>query len=83
MSPEDLNDRLRGKPFLPFKIVLTDGQTYDVSRPDFVLVARRTAVIGVKKSDAQPYFDRYHIVSLLHIVRLEPAEAAPKDGNGE
>jgi hypothetical protein len=81
VNHEDLTQHLLATPFQPFRVVLTDGQSYDVKHPDFVLTTRRTAVIGVKKSDEQPFFDRYHVVSLLHIVRLEPVEAPAAGGS--
>ena len=38
MSHQDLSDRLRKRPFVPFRIYATDGRTYDVRHPDQALV---------------------------------------------
>jgi hypothetical protein len=32
----------------------------------------RTVIIGLRVPESDPYFDRYEVVSLRHIVRLEP-----------
>jgi hypothetical protein len=37
-----------------------------------VLVGKRTVVIGLRVPETDPYFDRYEVVALVHIVRLEP-----------
>jgi len=76
MSPEDLHLFTRRQPFEPFRIVLTDGKTYDVRHPDMLIATRRTAAIGVPSEASQPTAERIVTVSLLHIVRLEPIDAA-------
>jgi hypothetical protein len=38
MTAEELRDTLREQPFEPFRIVLTDGATYDIRHPDLLWV---------------------------------------------
>ena len=38
MSPHDLLDLIRARPFVPFRIFATDGRTHDVRHPDQLLV---------------------------------------------
>lgn len=72
MSPDDLLVALRRTPFEPFRLVTTDGASYDIRHPDMVFVARRTVIVGVPRENVfEPPFDRYHIVALLHVIRLE------------
>jgi hypothetical protein len=40
MSPQDLFDLLRSRPFIPFRIYATDGRTHGVRHSDQVLVLR-------------------------------------------
>ncbi len=80
MSPEDLLRFLQRRPFEPFRIVLTDGTTYDVHHPEMVLPARRTAEIGIPQNQGQPIADRIVTVSLLHIIRIEPLQATTTTG---
>src|SRR5262249_37336196 len=35
-------------------------------------LGKRTLLIGFRVTEDDPYFDRYEVVSLVHIVRLEP-----------
>jgi hypothetical protein len=74
MGPQDLDAELKKQPFQPFRIVTTTGKTYDVAERDIPMlwVGKRTVLIGFRVPESDPYFDRYEVVSLFHIVRLEP-----------
>jgi hypothetical protein len=71
VAPTDLLNRLRNRPFEPFRIVTSDGVTYDVRHPELVLVTLGSAVVGFPDSSDPGLVARYDIVSLRHIVRLE------------
>jgi hypothetical protein len=83
VAPADLLARLRTRPFEPFRMVTTDGTSYDVRHPDLVLVTLGSAIVGYPVSDPDPSVQgaagRYDIVSLRHIIRLEqlPLAAPP------
>jgi hypothetical protein len=79
MAPADLRDRLRVRPFQPFRIVTSDGVTYDVRHPDLVLVTTGAAVVGFPDPSVPGIAGRYDILSLNQIVRLEQIlpQAAP------
>jgi hypothetical protein len=74
MGSQDLKSELKKEPFQPFRIVTTSGKTYDVTEKDrdMLMVLKRVVVIGLRVAENDPDFDRYEVVSLLHIVRLEP-----------
>jgi hypothetical protein len=80
MGPEDLKAELKKEPFQPFRIVTTSGKTYDVTERDrdMLLILKRVVVIGLRVPETDPNFDRYEVVSLLHIVRLEPIPVSPQ-----
>jgi len=83
MTPEELRDSARQKPFEPFRIVLTDGEGYDVRHPDLIMVGQRTAFVGLTGDPGQTFFERAVKVDLLHISRIEPlgaSKAPPKNG---
>jgi hypothetical protein len=85
MVPEELKDTLREQPFRPFRIVLTDGETYDIRHPDLLWVGKRTAYVGLTRRPGDEFHDRAVKVDLLHIVRVEPLEPASrqkKNGKG-
>lgn len=76
MSPEELLEWVRKRPFVPFKLFLTDGQTYDIRHPEFCMVGKRSAMIGIPGQPGDTLYERATMVALLHIVRIEPLEPA-------
>ena len=78
MAPEELRDTLKHQPFEPFRIVLTDGEDYDVRHPDMLLVGKRSATVGLGGNRDEPYYERTVKVDLLHISRIEPLSVASK-----
>jgi len=88
MSPDDFYSLLRAKPFVPFRVVTSDGAIYEVQHPDLVMVGFPSVIIGYPDPRAPFAYQRYDIVSMRHIVRLEPMSRAVEDpqsaaGNGE
>jgi hypothetical protein len=82
MRAEDLLEMLRNRPFVPFRIHMTDGRTYDIVHPEAVLVLRSRAIIGLRPDAETNIPDRSEQIALLHIVRTSEipgvgAERAP------
>jgi hypothetical protein len=82
MAPQDLESELKKEPFQPFRIVTTGGKTYDITVKDrpLILVGQRSVIIGLRVPETNPYFDRYEVVSLVHIIRLEPIASPQPQG---
>jgi len=80
LAPQDLESELRKEPFQPFRIVTTNGKSYEITEKNrpLLLVGKRTVIIGLRVPETDPYFDRYEVVSLVHIIRLEPIPASQK-----
>jgi hypothetical protein len=78
MPPEELAAILDRRPFEPFRVFLSDGTVYEARHPELVLLGKRSAVIGITQGDngTRPLYERNTTFSLLHVVRLEPFEAA-------
>jgi hypothetical protein len=78
-TAEDVQSRLRNRPFTPLRIVTTTGQTYDVYHPDLVFVGRRSLEIGTPDRDNPTIFDMVTRVALVHVVELRdlPVPVAP------
>src|SRR5262245_10151485 len=77
MAPQELRDALRQQPFEPFRIVMTDGAAYEIRHPDLLMVGQRTATIGLTGQPGHVFYERTVKVDLLHVIRIEPLEAAP------
>jgi hypothetical protein len=77
MRPTDICVFLQRQPFQPFRITLTDGRSYEVRHPEMAMVGRSSLLIGLPApGDSEPVYDRFVTVSLLHIMQMEPLEAA-------
>ena len=83
MSPCDLLKRVKQRPFAPFRMVVSEGATYDVRHPDQVIVTRDAAVVAIPGEQEQEFFETSVLVDLLHVVRLEPLETSKTTGNGK
>lgn len=82
-NAESIQNRLREKPFIPFRLVMSSGESYDVTQPDLVMVGPRFLIIGTPYSKNPTMFEAVNRVSLLHVTDLQdrPA-AAPPPTNG-
>jgi hypothetical protein len=74
MSSEDILALLRRRPFVPFRLVTTDGTTYEVRHPEWLMPGRRSVVVGVRDQPSEAVYDQFIVISLLHVQRLEPIE---------
>lgn len=69
---EDIRSLLRAHPFVPFRLVLSDGGSVEVRHRDFVTAGRRYAVVGVPDpTDPDAPFDRHVVVWYMHVTRAE------------
>jgi hypothetical protein len=76
-SAEEIQARLRVKPFRPLRIVVSEGVRFDIDHPDLVLVGRRDLTIGTPDPASPTIYDRVTRVALVHVVALEDLPAAP------
>ncbi|MGF1580302.1 MAG: hypothetical protein ACFCD0_13145 [Gemmataceae bacterium] len=83
MRPEEMSELLRVRPFIPLRLHMTDGQTYDLRHPKQVLVLRERVDIGVGADPITGVLDRVEHCSLLPIVRIEQLTISPQsNGTG-
>jgi hypothetical protein len=78
MSPEDLFDLLRRRPFVAFRIFATDGRTFDVRHPDQALVLKRRVILPLPAAGDE-VAERSEHLALVHVVQLEelPSNGSP------
>jgi hypothetical protein len=82
MTREEIREYARKRPFQPFRVLLTTGDTYDIRHPDLIMVGQRSAVIGLTNDPAGTFYNRTFIVDLLHIVGIQELPATPSSSNG-
>jgi hypothetical protein len=81
-TAEGIQSRLRERPFRPLRIVVSEGQQFNVYHPDLVLVGHRDLTIGLPREPSSSIYDRVTRVALVHVVALEDLPMATS-GNGE
>jgi hypothetical protein len=80
--PDDIQVRLRERPFRPLRLIASEGLRYDINHPDLVLVGQRDLTIGHPSPDNPQLYDRLTRVALVHLVGMEdlPATAGTSSG---
>lgn len=71
MRPEEFRMLLRCQPFIPFRVYLSDGTTYEIHHPEMAFLTRSTVEIGFEEQKGSGVADRVMYCSLLHVVRVE------------
>ncbi len=74
MSASDFFSLTRRRPFVPFRVVTSDGTIYEVPHPDLIMVGLSSVIIGYPSADEPHAYSRWDVVSMRHVIRLEPTE---------
>ena len=69
----ELQARLSGMPFVPFRIVVSSGKSYDVPTPDHLTIMRISRTVVVEYDDRPGAY-----IHPLHITAIEPLAPAGK-----
>jgi hypothetical protein len=69
---DNLRALLRARPFVPFRILRSDGDNIEIRTPEVVLPGRQYAMIGLlDPASADSSFDRFLILWYMHITGIE------------
>jgi hypothetical protein len=75
MTADAVFARLRRRPFVPFRLILTSGTTYDVLHPEMLFVSKSGLTVAIYDRNQQPSPDeipvRELLISYLHIAATE------------
>ena len=83
LSADDIQARLRERPFNPMRLVTSSGQSYDITHPELVLVGRRSLIIGTASNENPSQFESVSRVAIIHITDLQDVPSAPASENTE
>jgi hypothetical protein len=72
MAPADLLLVNRRRPFVPYRLYVSDGSAYEVRHPDLLMVGVRTALLGLPAATTPELFEQWVSIDLLHITRIDP-----------
>jgi hypothetical protein len=75
MRPDDLLEWNKAKPFVPYRIRLNSGRTYEIRHPEMIKIGRSTIHVYSFVDGANEVYDRAEMVGLLLIESIEPIDA--------
>ena len=81
MHPELLFAAVQHRPFVPIRLHVSDGATYDVRHPDSILVTRHSVILAMP-GDANVLPERAVTIAPVHVTRLEELANTPPTGSG-
>ena len=71
MTVQTFRELLTQRPFKPFRLVMSSGQSYEVKHPEMAFLTRSDILVGIDDSlDGVPA--EFKICSLLHVSAIEP-----------
>ena len=73
---ENLRDLLEREPFLPFRLVMSSGKSYEVARPNLAMLLKSEVFV------AFPDGERWAHVPYLHISSIETVRNGSGRSNG-
>ena len=71
MRPVDIKEVRDAQPFVPFRIVFTDGHTFEIPHQDHLFIAQHSIEIGVEPDPTTGIPSETMRASPLHVVRIE------------
>ena len=75
MTADAVFARLRRRPFVPFRLILSSGTTYDVLHPEMLFISKSGVTFAIYDKDQRPSPDeipiRESLISFLHIAATE------------
>jgi len=81
MRYNELYNVLHKVPFRPFRIQLTNGQSYAIRHPDFAWLKRTSILIGLASGDDE-IPNEHTECDLLHVVAIEPVNGSRRRNGG-
>ena len=71
MRAEEIRGHLKELPFRPIRLFVSDGSTYDIPHPDFMIVSRAEVVVAIHLGNGD-IPERFAYFDPVHITRIEP-----------
>jgi len=77
MRPTEILAQLRRRPFVPIRVFMSDGSSYDVRHPEMMVVTQTVVAIGMNPGeDDLP--ERLAYCDPIHVVRIDPIDGKNK-----
>ncbi len=80
-NAEYLHSKLEEQPFVPFRLITSSGQAYDITHPELLMVGKSRLVVGTASNDHPGIFETTNMVAILHVTDLQELLLPAKAGN--
>ena len=88
LTAVEIRARANQRPFSPFRVVTSSGNSYEVVHPELIMVGRRELIIGRPWRKNPAVYDATDRIAVLHVTALEdigkpapPGTDAPAQGS--
>ena len=71
MTAEDLIELLEERPFVPLRLRLSDGRSYDIRHPEMAIVSPTLVFVGLPLKKSSKIAEHVTHCSIAHIVEVE------------
>jgi hypothetical protein len=71
MTLQTFRELLAQRPFRPFRLVMSSGQTHDIRHPEMAWLTKTDMLVGIDETD-EGVPAEFRICSLLHVATIEP-----------
>lgn len=75
MPVDSILAMLESRPFIPFRVVTSRGERYEIRHPEMAVATKAQMAIAMPDPDGTP--SRLQLLSTLHITALEPLDPQP------
>src|SRR5438874_9358880 len=83
MSPNEILAEMRGQPFEPKRICVSDGSEYDIYHPDMCMVLLTSIVVGIKGDTPPGIYEQAVRIDCRHVTGILPLPVTnPPGQNG-
>lgn len=79
MRSIEIQSQLQQRPFVPFRMHLSDGSRYDVCHPEMILVAQRALALTIHGRPGAKMPERVVMCDPVPITRLEQIDGDARD----
>jgi hypothetical protein len=79
MTVQTFRELLAQRPFKPFRLVMSSGQSYEVGHPEMAMLTKSDLLVGTGDTD-EGVPAEFKICSLLHVSAIEPIGSSASGG---
>lgn len=79
MTTQTFRHLLNTRPFKPFRVIMSSGESYDVRHPEVAWLLKNDLLVGIDIED-DGFAAEFRICPLFHVATIEPILSEPSPG---